>query len=541
MLPLQGPTMWYTWAAHDKEFHRHYKRKQHQLSVEEYSHFITEEKSTIRETQLRTNLTPLVQVFLSNLLQYKGRIRNFFLHWQKILLEHYSRMELPNLQKEFRDVTAELSKLNSDSEKAKCSEKLKELNLVIHAFFGLEHLFREVGQIYEAVIDAKHSSVPKELKEAISCLPQIAAEILIQGHALELMDGEVSHVPLTWLQAILKYLAKIFKNSRIVVFSIIGIQSTGKSTLLNAVFGVCFDVGAGRCTRGVFTQLIPLDDTLKHELQCDFLLIVDAEGLRASELQSNFSEHHDNELATFVVGIADFTIINIYGEAPADLSDILQTVIHALIRMKDVDKHPGCFFVHHNVTEQFANETTKLGRQIIYNRLNTLTEAAAKLEQCEIQFSKFSDVIQFNEETDIFFCSNLWKGDPPMAPVNLGYSQCTQDIKKALVNLIRTKSKNHGFSGIENRVSNIWKAILKEDFVFNFRNTLEVNAYSLFDAQYGKWSWNIQKVLVELQCENENKINSSKIEDISEVESRCIECSKARLYEGKRRTNSMHD
>jgi len=318
-----------------------------------------------------------------------------------------------------------------------------------------------------------------------------------------------------------------------VVYSIIGIQSTGKSTLLNTVFGVCFDVGAGRCTRGVFTQLITLDKTLKSKLHCDFLLIVDAEGLRASELQSDISEHHDNELATFVVGIADFTIINIYGEAPADLSDILQTVIHALIRMKDVDKHPGCFFVHHNVAEQFANETTKLGRQTIYNRLNALTEAAAKMEQCEIQFSKFSDVIQFNEETDIFFCSNLWKGDPPMAPINLGYSQCTQDIKKALVNLIQTKCKSYGFSGIEKRVTNIWKAILKEDFVFNFRNTLEVNAYSLFDAQYGKWSWDIQKLLVELQCENENKINSSKFEDLSEVEYRCIINSKTRLLAEK--------
>ena len=533
MLPLQGPTMWYAWAAHDKEFHRHYKRKQCQLAVGEYSRFITEEKSTVREIQLHSNLTPLVQVFLLNLLKYKGRIRNFFLHWQKILLEHYSRKELPKLQREFHNTTVELSKLSSDSEKAKFSEKLNELNSVIHAFFGVEHLFREIGQLYEAVIEAKLSSVPRELKQAISCLPQIAAEILIEGHALELMDGEVSHVPLTWLQAILKYLAKVFKDSRIVVFSIIGIQSTGKSTLLNAVFGVCFDVGAGRCTRGVFTQLISLDETLKNELQCDFLLIVDAEGLRASELQSDISEHHDNELATFVVGIADFTIINIYGEAPADLSDILQTVIHALIRMRDVDKHPGCFFVHHNVAEQFANETTKLGRQTIYNRLNTLTEAAAKLEQCEIQFSKFSDVIQFNEETDIFFCSNLWKGDPPMAPINLGYSQCTQDMKKALVNLVRAKFKNYGFSGIEQRVSNIWKAILKEDFVFNFRNTLEVNAYSLFDAQYGKWSWSIQKLLVELQCENENKINSSKFEDILEVESSCIECSKARLHAEK--------
>ncbi|XP_065906410.1 interferon-induced very large GTPase 1-like [Dysidea avara] len=538
MLPLQGPTMWCTWAAHDKEFHRHYKRKQHQLNDSEYSRFVTEKKNEVRDFQLHNNLTPLVKTFLLNLLNYNGRIRNFFLKWLKIYLEDYFKRKLPQLQKQYYDATAELSKLesNNKSEESKCIENLKELD---SAFFGLEHLFRELGQLYEAVFEVKHTIVPKELEIAIGCLPQIAAEILIDGHALELMDGDASHIPITWLQAILKYLAKIFRDSRIVVLSIIGIQSTGKSTLLNTVFGVSFDVGAGRCTRGVFTQLIALDEKLRNETQCDFILIVDTEGLRASELQSDTSDHHDNELATFVVGFADFTIINVYGEAPVDLSDILQTVIHALIRMKDVDKHPGCFFVHHNVTEQFANESTKLGRQTIYSRLNALTKAAAELEQSEIQYSKFNDVIEFNETADIFFFSNLWKGDPPMAPINLGYSQCSQDLKKALINLIRTKHKNHGFGSIASRVSSIWNAILKEDFVFNFRNTLEVNAYSLFDAQYGEWSWRLQKLLVELQLGNENKIKSVKSEDVPKIVCTCIECSRDQLL--KEEENLLKD
>ena len=531
MLPLQGPTLWCTWAALDKEFHRHYKRKHHQLNDSEYSRFITEKKNEVRDFQLHSNFTPLVKVFLQSLLQYNGRIRNFFLKWLKFYLEDYFKKKLPQLQKRYHDARVELSKLedNNESKKSKCIENLKELESVIHAFFGLEHLFRELGQLYEAVLEVKHTIVPKELEIALRCLPQIAAEILIDGHALELMDGDASHIPITWLQAILKYLSKIFRDSRIVVLSIIGIQSTGKSTLLNTVFGVSFDVGAGRCTRGVFTQLISLDETLKTDLECEFILIVDAEGLRASELQSDTSDHHDNELATFVVGFADFTIINVVGEAPADLSDILQTVIHALIRMKDVDKHPGCFFVHHYVTEQFANESTKLGRETIYNRLNSLTKAAAELEQSEIQYSKFNDVIEFNDNTDIFFFSNLWKGDPPMAPINLGYSQCSQDLKKALINLIRTKHKSHGFGSIASRVSSIWNAILKEDFVFNFRNTLEVNAYSLFDAQYSEWSWCLQKLVVELQLENENKIKSCGSEDVPKIVRTCIEFSRDQL------------
>jgi len=339
LLPLQGSKMWCAWADHDKEFHRHYKRKQCNIPMSQYNQHKNEQKLDIHDFQLHGNFSPLVDVFLLNLVQYTGKIRNYFLHWLKLFLENFSRKELPGIQNQYHDTRMKLSKLCSDDNttRQQHAEKLKYLNdLVIHAAFGLEHLFRELSQIYEAIIES--TQVPLELKQKVDCLPQISAEVLIEGHALELMDGDALHVPVTWIKAILKYLSKLFEGRKIVVFSIIGIQSTGKSTLLNTVFGVRFDVGAGRCTRGVFAQLIPLDEESKLKYNCDFILVVDAEGLHAPELQFGDSEHHDNELATFVIGIADFTIINVYGEAPADLSDILQIVVHALIRMKEVNK-----------------------------------------------------------------------------------------------------------------------------------------------------------------------------------------------------------
>ena len=59
---------------------------------------------------------------------------------------------------------------------------------------------------------------------------------------------------------------------------------------------------------------------MEHTFNCfpsvillDNRLIVDTEGLRAPELQVE-GVKHDNELATFVIGLADTTIINIFGE-----------------------------------------------------------------------------------------------------------------------------------------------------------------------------------------------------------------------------------
>ncbi len=86
--------------------------------------------------------------------------------------------------------------------------------------------------------------------------------------------------------------------------------------MLNAMFGLEFAVSAGRCTRGAFMQLIRVSDEMKTQMKLDYILVVDTEGLRALELAGTSTRHHDNELATFVVGLGNLTLINIFGENP---------------------------------------------------------------------------------------------------------------------------------------------------------------------------------------------------------------------------------
>ena len=160
------------------------------------------------------------------------------------------------------------------------------------------------------------------------------AHLVNDGYAMEIMDGDASHLPITWVKAVLKQLKMLHEGKKLFVISVLGIQSTGKSTLLNTMFGLQFNVSAGRCIWGVFLQLLPVDDELHYKLGCNLIVIIDTEGLRAPELQFVGTQAHDNELATFVIGLPDVTIINIYGKTPGDLDDILQTVIHASIRVK---------------------------------------------------------------------------------------------------------------------------------------------------------------------------------------------------------------
>ncbi|XP_078473997.1 up-regulator of cell proliferation-like [Lampetra planeri] len=93
--------------------------------------------------------------------------------------------------------------------------------------------------------------------------------------------------------------AKFGGDPRVFVLTVLGVQSTGKSTLLNTMFGLQFTVSSGRCTRGAFMQLMSIDDELKQELECDFILVIDTEGLKAPELATHHDSYeHDNELAT---------------------------------------------------------------------------------------------------------------------------------------------------------------------------------------------------------------------------------------------------
>ena len=516
MLPLQGSSLWHKWATLDKESFRQLSRED--ADMRRYSKQKDAEKKIIRQKQfeLSKNPKPVMQNFLTNLLEQKGNTRLYFLQWIKMFLDDYSRKKLPDLSATYHKTRVKLIEANEASKNTQSEsdevKKLKQLlknqnEELINASFGLEHLFREMGQIYEARMDPQ-LKVPTDFKNKVISYPQIIVDLMEEGYPVELMDGDASHVPKLWILAIIKRLKHTYvHSSKIFVISVLGIQSTGKSTLLNTVFGLHFNVSAGRCTRGAYFQLLPLNNTLREQTNFHHILIVDTEGLRAPELQYQDSQKHDNELATFVIGLADLTIINIYGETPGDLTDILETAVHAFIRMKKIEMQLSCHFVHQNVPSIMADKKGKFGRQQFNDKLDSMTKTAAEGEQLGGVYRHFQDVIHFNSETDVMFFPSLWKGDPPMAPVNQGYSDKACSLKKALITL--AEQKNHStFDKFEIRVSRLWQAVLREKFVFSFKNTLEVIAYNELDTEYSKWAWALKRKILEWQITSTNVINS---------------------------------
>ncbi|CAL4193733.1 unnamed protein product, partial [Meganyctiphanes norvegica] len=305
-------------------------------------------------------------------------------------------------------------------------------------------------------------------------------------------------------------------TKKVYVISVLGVQSSGKSTLLNTMFGLNFEVSAGRCTKGVFAQLIAVDKHLNNDLGYDYILILDTEGLRAPEL-GNDKFSHDNELATLVIGMGAVTIVNIRGENTSEIEDILQISVHAFIRMRVVNKNmklqPGCFFVHQSVSDVNASQKMLSGYKTIHDKLDTMTSAIAKQENIS-EIKSFRDVIEYDIKKHICYLPNLWQGDPPMAPSNPSYSEKVLELKTNILKYPSEKKKVCvTFSDISNRMIDLWNAILYENFVFSFKNSQEVQSYTRLEEKHLSVSWDFRnkvKIWINgklnniLSCEEKN-------------------------------------
>ncbi|XP_076866493.1 interferon-induced very large GTPase 1-like [Brachyhypopomus gauderio] len=458
-LPCQG-NLWHMWCQKNKD-----KYKLCCNDTENQMSKIQGEMNQIRLQQHQCVDTPIVWQFIQNLISHIPLSNEtcYFLKWTEILLDKYT-----------------------------------------DGCFGLADILRETGQKYE-------SSICLQMGQKVLHLPKLAARFMMSGHSVELMDGDAGHVPLVWVSAVLDELIKILGDQRVFVLSVLGIQSSGKSTMLNAMFGLQFAVSAGRCTRGAFMQLVKVSEEMKAELKFDYILVVDTEGLRALELAGKATIHHDNELATFVVGIANMTLINIFGENPVEIQDILQIVIQAFLRMMKVRLNPSCMFVHQNIPDVTAKEKTKESRRCLQEKLDEMTKLAALQEVCDAE--RFGDVIEFDVERDVRYFAQLWEGSPPMAPPNPSYSENIEELKQTIISKAAKKG-GMKLSEFQTRIKDLWEALLNENFVFSFRNTWEISVYRKLEKNFWKWTWSLRKDMLEIQDKLQTRIINNQLQKI---------------------------
>ncbi|KAM4697659.1 uncharacterized protein WCC33_013249 [Rhinophrynus dorsalis] len=498
---LQGD-LWKQIAQIEKEICR--MKKQGNENADHYRGRLVKKCSELRKKQRQHDFPEGMVKFISAITQLTQMQKHFFLKWMRFYLDSIGRCHLGELQVQYKETCYSLS-TNHD--------KLKELDQRLsNSSLGVEHFLRELGQFYEAENSIENGGNKGKIQTQFSKLPGIAAGLLLDGFPLELIDGDASNIPLQWVTDVLTELdTKTGGRCRMRVITVLGVQSTGKSTLLNTMFGLQFPVASGRCTRGAFMTLIKVKDDFQEELGCDFILVIDTEGLKAPELASlEDSYEHDNELATLVVGLSDITIINMAMENTTEMKDILQIVVHAFLRMREIGKKPNCQFVHQNVSDVSAHDKNMRDRQKLLEQLDEMTRVASRMEE-KSTITKFSDIMDYDLEEHSWYIPGLWHGVPPMASVNTGYSENIFELKKHLFKIIKKQMDYRSPQNIcefQKWWKSLWNAVKHEKFIFSFRNSLVAEAYNQLAVKYSELEWNFRKKMHNWMIETENEIRN---------------------------------
>ena len=520
VLPLQGD-LWREWSEHDKEEKR--RKLMGATNPDIYGDNIRTKKDRCRKQQAKIGLSSQMKEFHKILDNSNEEVKKFFIAWCQFKLNELSEKRLKPIHYNHSRKTLDLSaaasafetakKIQTDvtEKKKKLEEEQLALKIIVEemkdASIGIEHLMRELGQFYACSY--------KNLKtdEDKNKLPNLMVDLLLMGVPLEIMDGDVSNVPLEWILAVFKCLKERLGDCRIFVESILGIQSSGKSTLLNTMHGLKFAVSSGRCTRGAYMQLIPVKDEDKDKIGCDYYFVVDSEGLRSPELGDMIQ--HDNELATFVSCLASTTILNLWGQTfNKDIEDVIQIATFAYIRMKAVKLKGSYHIVFVGVPDVTAKEKNASGVANIFEKFNTMAVKAATANRPELlEHGKLLPLLRDDCEGIPEFFPALWTSS--MSIPNAKYGELIKDLRDNIVSIIRNKSMIQPLriSQLSKRIEDVWNAVKKEDFIFGFRNSLEVDVYADFSQFQNEKKEEVLKKILEkasiIEINLLNKINKN--------------------------------
>ncbi|MBD2302273.1 hypothetical protein [Nostoc sp. FACHB-190] len=525
LLPLQGKD-WAEWAEADKEIHRQENIGEEKVNKYAEKQELRKIKSRERQFRLVKNGLPKVMnSFINVLLNEPPSVLEYFVRSLKLGLDELSREELPGLYDEYGKRMKEIQEAKTPEEKAVINRDLEKLDQRILAqSFGLEHLLREMGQIYSAVNEClAREKEKRELSESdiqilstlLQRLPQVAANLLLSGYPIEIMDGDVSSVPFVWVEAVLEELNQILKerekqdNLRVFVLSAMGIQSSGKSTLLNTMFGLQFAVSAGRCTKGVYLQPVKLEQKLREKLNVDYIFVVDTEGLKSPELSSGSTRKHDNELSTFVIGLSNLALIKLPGENNTYLQEMLPISVHAFLRMEEVNLHPKTKIVHRNV-DKSSQEKLNTQSRILNENLDKYTRIACEFQGKKVQ--TFKELIDFNLTEDVEYLPSLYEGDDSRNAVIPNYSKEVNGLKRKILYGVDLSSKL-SINSFYKHLQNLWEAVKKDDFVYEFKNTIETQARGELDKFWSQRDREFRSQVTEFILNSHTRIMNCGDED----------------------------
>ena len=209
-------------ASLDKELCRQKKLKlEENTTVQNYAFDVKKKKWKLQLNQLQNPFSDTFKYFLQCIVSLGPDHRKYFLQCLKIGLNERSVKILQPLYKEY-----EKCRIQDDGEKK--DKQLKDLDKKLaHGSLGIEHFFREMAVVYDNLMAlATKSACTGGLDGILNALSGAMTEVLMEGTAIEIMDGDAVSVPVAWLNAVLGNVENCTKSTLFKV-SVLGAQSCG--------------------------------------------------------------------------------------------------------------------------------------------------------------------------------------------------------------------------------------------------------------------------------------------------------------------------
>ena len=215
--------------------------------------------------------------------------------------------------------------------------QIEELNISIDSFWTELEVLTSPDSPWEQAT---------ALAADVELIHQAYAFSILAGAPVQLLKGTPLRLTDTaFLKAILSAGSASMGNSesvasqQILVVSVIGAQSSAKSTLLNFLFGCNFVTRAGRCTRGLYASFLRLQDGR-------LLVVLDTEGLLSIESNPGESgDVFDGQMTLLAMACSQLVLINHKGEVSRQLQDLLEVCMFALKHLRVTNFQPDIFFV----------------------------------------------------------------------------------------------------------------------------------------------------------------------------------------------------
>ncbi|CAD8107836.1 unnamed protein product [Paramecium sonneborni] len=263
-------------------------------------------------------------------------------------------------------------------------EELKEqLKRISERNIGIELFWREVISIQNKSVFKKKQINPVD----------VVYELIKKGEPFEFLDGDQLKIDQQFLKQLIYKFSKQGEE-KVLVLSVLGPQSSGKSMILNKIFGCHFWTSVGRCTKGIYLQLLKIQQKNQFDNLFDYILLLDTEGLQNPNQKD---PEFDKKIALFVLSISDITLINVKGDIHQQFKNLVEMCIFTFGQMKSVisaNKQLSWCFNQNNDVNNFAPFLDQL--QGIASNLNI--EFSQTEQESESQNIDYNEILDIKKE-----------------------------------------------------------------------------------------------------------------------------------------------